>query len=146
MYPQKVISKKTRRKFFFGWHREGQLRKEQDPEPDLLVRATYQNITDPEHCLKVRNPPPPPEWQLFLSRHSCPWPAWQRCGTVTIYYGSGSDCLKDMVPVPFRFQLLKSYGSGSYFWKVTVPVPAPYLDHKRQIFQKKFWKIFCLST
>ena len=45
----------------------------------------------------------------------------------------------------FRFLLLKSYGSGSgsYFWKVTVPVPVPalYLDHKKQIFQKKF-KIF----
>jgi hypothetical protein len=22
---------------------------------------------------------------------------------------------------------------------VPVPVPAPYLDHKKQIFQKKFW-------
>jgi hypothetical protein len=49
--------------------------------------------------------------------------------------GSGSD-----------FQ--KSYGSGSdsgsYFRKVTVPVPvpAPYLDHKKQIFQKKFGKYF----
>jgi hypothetical protein len=46
----------------------------------------------------------------------------------------------------FRFQLLKSCGSssGSYFWKVTVPVPvpAPYLDHKKQIFQKKCWKNF----
>jgi hypothetical protein len=56
----------------------------------------------------------------------------------------------------FRFLLLKSYGSGSgfgsdiwksygsdsgsYFWKirVPVPVPAPYLDHKKQIFQKNF--------
>ncbi len=46
-----------------------------------------------------------------------------------------------------RFQLLKSYGSG-YFWKVTVPVPvpAPYQDHKKQIFQKKIWKMFCLFT
>jgi hypothetical protein len=37
---------------------------------------------------------------------------------------------------------LKSYdsGSGSCFWKDTVPVPAPapYLDHKKQIFLKKF--------
>ncbi len=23
-----------------------------------------------------------------------------------------------------------------------VPVPAPYLDHKKQIFQKKFWNFF----
>jgi hypothetical protein len=28
------------------------------------------------------------------------------------------------------------------FEKVTVPVPAPYLDHKKQIFQQKFWKFF----
>jgi hypothetical protein len=34
------------------------------------------------------------------------------------------------------------------FEKVTVPVPvpvlvpAPYLDHKKQIFQKEFWKFF----
>ncbi len=59
----------------------------------------------------------------------------------------------------FRFQLLKSFGSGSgsdfrksygsssgsYFRKVKVPVPvpvpAPYLDHKKQIFQKNFGKI-----
>jgi hypothetical protein len=33
----------------------------------------------------------------------------QCCGTVTIFYGSGSD-----------------------FWQVPVPVPAPYLDHKKQ--------------
>ncbi len=64
----------------------------------------------------------------------------------------------------FRFRLLKSFGSGSGsdFWKsygsgsssyfrkvpvpVPVPVPAPYLDHKRQIFQKNFWNIFCLFT
>jgi hypothetical protein len=38
-----------------------------------------------------------------------------------------------MVPVPVPT-----------FEKVTVPVPvpAPYLDHKKQIFQKKFGKIF----
>ncbi len=54
----------------------------------------------------------------------------------------------------FRFRLLKSYGSGSDFWKsygsgsgsyfrkVTVPVPAPYLDHKKQICQKKIWNFF----
>jgi len=53
----------------------------------------------------------------------------QCCGTVTIFHGSGS-------------------GSGSYFRKVTgpVPVPAPYLDSKKQIFQQKFWKFFCLFT
>ncbi len=60
----------------------------------------------------------------------------------------------------FRFWLLKSFGSGSgpNFWKVLVPVPvptfvkvtvtvpvpvpAPYLDHKKQIFQKKILEIF----
>ncbi len=50
---------------------------------------------------------------------------YQRCGTVTVV-------------LKFWFQLLKSYGSGSssYFLKDLVPVPAPYLDHKKQIFQK----------
>jgi hypothetical protein len=58
----------------------------------------------------------------------------------------------------FRFGLLKSYGSGSgpNFWKVLVPVPvptfekvtvpvpvpAPYLDHKKQIFQKNLGNFF----
>ncbi len=34
------------------------------------------------------------------------------------------------------------YGSGSDVWQVpvTVPVSAPYLDHKKQNFQKIFWK------
>jgi hypothetical protein len=38
-----------------------------------------------------------------------------------------------MVPVPVPT-----------FEKVTVPVPvpAPYLDHKKQIFQKHFWNFF----
>jgi hypothetical protein len=25
---------------------------------------------------------------------------------------------------------------------VPVPIPDPYLDHKKQIFQKKFWNFF----
>jgi hypothetical protein len=29
---------------------------------------------------------------------------------------------------------------------VPVPVPAPYLDHKKQIFQKKIWSFFLLFT
>ncbi len=64
----------------------------------------------------------------------------QCCGTVTIFYSSGSGSGSEKLW--FRFRVLKSYGfgSGSYFWKVTVPipvpVPAPYLDHKKQIFQK----------
>jgi hypothetical protein len=41
---------------------------------------------------------------------------------------------------------LKSYGSGSgsSFEKITVPVPvsAPYLDHKKQIFQKKIGNFY----
>jgi hypothetical protein len=57
----------------------------------------------------------------------------QCCGTVTIYYGSGSDFWKVMVPVPVPT-----------FEKVTVPVPvpAPYLDYKKQIFKKKFGIFF----
>ncbi len=46
-----------------------------------------------------------------------------------------------MVPVPVPVPT---------FEKVTVPVPAPvpgpYLDHKKQIFQKKFWNFFLLFT
>jgi hypothetical protein len=44
-----------------------------------------------------------------------------------------------MVPVPVPVPT---------FEKVTVPVPvpAPYLDHKKQIFLKKFWKFFGLFT
>jgi hypothetical protein len=59
----------------------------------------------------------------------------QCCGTVTIYYGSGSgsNFRKVMVPVPVPT-----------FEKVTVPVsvPAPYLDHKKQLFLKKSFKFF----
>jgi hypothetical protein len=48
-----------------------------------------------------------------------------------------------MVPVPtFEKGIGPGSGSGSYFRKVPVPVPAPYLDHKKQIFQKKFWNFF----
>ncbi len=45
------------------------------------------------------------------------------------------------VPVPTFGKLPYGSGSGSYFWRimVPVPVPAPYLDHKKQIFQKKIW-------
>ena len=38
-----------------------------------------------------------------------------------------------MVPVP-TFEKIKV--------PVPVPIPAPYLDHKKQIFQKKIWKFF----
>ncbi len=65
----------------------------------------------------------------------------QCCGTVTIYYGSGSgfgsDFWKVMVPVPVpvpvpTFEIIT----------VPVPVPAPYLDHKKQIKKKKILEIF----
>ncbi len=46
----------------------------------------------------------------------------QCCGTVNIFYGSGSDFWKVTVPVPT-------------FYQVTVPVPAPYKDHKKHSFQ-----------
>jgi hypothetical protein len=40
-----------------------------------------------------------------------------------------------MVPVPVpTFEKAKV--------PVPVPVPAPYLDHKKQTFQKKFWTFF----
>jgi hypothetical protein len=44
-----------------------------------------------------------------------------------------------MVPVPVPVPT---------FEKVTVPVPVPdpYLDHKKQIFQKNFWNFFLLFT
>jgi hypothetical protein len=49
-----------------------------------------------------------------------------------------------MVPVPVP--TFESYGSGPLptFEKVPVPVPAPYmyLDHRKQIFQNKFWNFF----
>jgi hypothetical protein len=52
-----------------------------------------------------------------------------------------------MVPVP---TFKKSYGSGSYFRKVSVPVPvpvpAPYLEHKKQIFQKNSGNFFAFFT
>ncbi len=65
----------------------------------------------------------------------------QRCGTVTIFYGSGSGS-----------DFWKSYGSGSgsgsFCRKVTVPVPvpvpAPYLDHKKQILD--FFLPFCIVS
>jgi hypothetical protein len=44
-----------------------------------------------------------------------------------------------MVPVPVPVPT---------FEKVTVPVPvpAPYLDHKKLIFETKFWNFFLLFT
>ncbi len=70
---------------------------------------------------------------------------FQRCGTVTVFYGSGSGSGSDFWKLWLRFLLLKSCGSGSgsFFWKVPVPVPvpvpapAPNQDHKKQIFPKK---------
>jgi hypothetical protein len=40
-----------------------------------------------------------------------------------------------MVPVPVPFPTFEKV-------MVPVPVPAPYLDHKKQIFQEKFWNFF----
>jgi hypothetical protein len=42
-----------------------------------------------------------------------------------------------MVPVPVPIPT---------FEKVTVRVPAPYLDHKKQIFKKKFWNYYGVYT
>ncbi len=60
--------------------------------------------------------------------------AWQCCGTVTIFYGSGSDFWKVMVPVP----TVDSYGSGSYFWKVPVPVQLHIYTIKSKFFLNLF--------
>ncbi len=59
------------------------------------------------------------------------------CGTLTIFYGSGSgsDFWKGMFL--FRFRLLKSYGSGSYFWQVTVPVWKIFAFLHSKLFYKK---------
>ncbi len=70
----------------------------------------------------------------------------QSCGTVTIFYGSGSDfwklwfrfrfwLLKKLwfrFRFRFRFLLLKSYGSGSGSSSIST------VYHKKQIFLKKF--------
>ena len=42
-----------------------------------------------------------------------------------------------MVPVPVPIPTFEKITVP-----VPVPVPAPYLDHKKQIFQKKFWNFF----
>ncbi len=86
-------------------------------------------------CHETSGPDSDPQHQPFLYSHvpsGAVYPyafgpprSAQRCGTVTIFYGSGSNFLKVMVPFPvpvptfeklwfrFRFLLLKSYGSGS---------------------------------
>jgi hypothetical protein len=45
----------------------------------------------------------------------------------------------DKLRFRFWFRLLSSYRFRFRF-------PAPYLDHKKQSFQKKFWKKSCLFT
>jgi hypothetical protein len=87
-------------------------------------------------------PRPTPLWPSWRPR---PHPGRMVVEPLTIFYGSGSDFRKVMVPVPvptseklwfrfqileklkFRFQLWKSYGSGSgtNFRKVMIPVPVP---------------------
>jgi hypothetical protein len=44
-----------------------------------------------------------------------------------------------MVPVPVPVPTFEKV-------MVPVPVPAPHLDHKKQIFQKKFGKYFAFFT
>ena len=46
-----------------------------------------------------------------------------------------------MVPVPVPVPTFEKV-----MVPVPVPVPAPYLDHKKQIFQKNVWKFYCLFT
>ncbi len=47
--------------------------------------------------------------------------------------GSGSNFLKVMVPVPVPVPTFEKVPVPA-----PVPFPAPYLDHKKQIFQKNF--------
>ncbi len=62
MYHKKRNKAKKRRKIIYCWHLEDPWRKEQDlepdPHPDPLVKGTdldsYQNVTDPEHCLQMK--------------------------------------------------------------------------------------------
>jgi hypothetical protein len=72
-----------------------------------------------------KNPLPPPAPLLPAASSAPSRSSLQCCGIVKNSSGSGSDFFTVMVPVP-TFEIL------------TVPVPAPYLDHKKQIFQKKF--------
>jgi hypothetical protein len=44
-----------------------------------------------------------------------------------------------MVPVP-----VPTFEQVTVPVPVPVPVPGPYLDHKKQIFQKKIWNFFLL--
>jgi hypothetical protein len=46
-----------------------------------------------------------------------------------------------MVPVP-----VPTFEKVTVLVPVTVPVPAPYLDHKKQIKKKNFWKFFRFFT
>ncbi len=86
----------------------------------------------------LHTPPPTPRSHM-ASYPIAAGSSSQCCGTVTIFYGSGSGSYfwKVMVPVPtfeklwfrFRFLLLKSYGPGSGSSSISRP--------KKEIFQKK---------
>ncbi len=68
----------------------------------------------------------------------------QCCGPVTIFYGSGSEFWKVMVPVPFptseklwfrfRFLFLKSYGSGSGSSSISRPYKANFSNKILEFF------------
>jgi hypothetical protein len=53
LYLQKCNKQKNLKKLFFCWCLEGHRRKQQDSDPDLLVRSTYQHVKDPEHRLNI---------------------------------------------------------------------------------------------
>ncbi len=67
----------------------------------------------------------------------------QLCGTVAIFYGSGSDFWTVMVPVPtfkklwFRFLLLKTYSSGSGSSSISRPLKA---DFSKKMYCKIWMK------
>jgi hypothetical protein len=104
------------------------VRDRKNSDPGWIKFGSGINIPDPQHCFKqprgcvpVPGDAGPAGEVVFLHLLRREVPEISGCGTVTIFYGSGSDFRKVMVPVPtfeklwFRFQLLKSYGSGSNF-------------------------------
>ncbi len=76
-------------------------------------------------------------WRLLLL--ATPHIAHQVSYTIHIYNCLSLSC-SVVEPNYFLRFWMKNYVSGSDFWQVPVPVPAPYLDHKKQIFQQKFWQ------
>ncbi len=99
-----------------------------------MLRIWIQDILPYQNTEYSKHEPDP-----YISSTQC-------CGTVTIYYGSGSGSDFEKLPVWFRFQLLKSYGSGSgpYFWKSSGSGSgsSSISKHKKQIKKKNVGNFF----